>query len=136
MLIANPIIIAHHYHHLSRKTSTARLRAPPRSPKITAPGLPASSGFLQPSLGRRFTLQEAYSRSVFQYVVATSRTLCPHRQSCLRAMCPAHCHLRLAILRVMSVTLVRLQISSFLIQSCRETPSIDLSIALLVPHEW
>jgi hypothetical protein len=47
----------------------------------------------------------------------------------LLAMCPAQCYLRSAIRRDMSVTLGRLRISSFIIRSRRETPSIALSIA-------
>ena len=59
-----------------------------------------------------------------------SRNLRLHRSSILRAMGPTHCHLSLAILRAMSVTLVSLQISSFLIRSRQESSSIALSIAL------
>jgi hypothetical protein len=71
-----------------------------------------------------------------------SRTFPPQRPSVLLAMCRAHCHLRSAIRRTMSVTLVLLRISSFLIRSRKETPSIALSIALCVtlillfPHTW
>jgi hypothetical protein len=61
-----------------------------------------------------------------------SRTFPPQQPSVLLAMWHAHCHLRSAIRRVMSVTLVLLRISSFLIRSRRETPSIALSIALSV----
>ena len=58
-----------------------------------------------------------------------SRTRLLQRPSVLRQIWPAHCHFSLLILRAMSVTLVLSRITSFLILSARETPSIARSIA-------
>jgi hypothetical protein len=113
------------HHHLSRETSTAGLRPPPKFSTTIGPLLPSSSDYPRPSPDRRSTLWGAYQRCI-------SRTFPPQRPSVLLAICPAHCHLRSAIRQAMSVTLVLLRISSFLIRSRRETPSIALSIALCV----
>ncbi|KAJ8706287.1 hypothetical protein PYW08_010913 [Mythimna loreyi] len=101
----------HYHHHFSRKTVHRIPTTLVRSSFHLVGGLPT---LRLPVRGRH------------------SRTFRPQRPSVLRAMCPAHCNLSLAILFAMSATFLLLQISSFLIGSCKEIPSIALSIALWV----
>ena len=78
---------------------------------------------------------DRFRTSSIQWVPATfirssvhSRNCQAYRSYVMRAVRPAHCHLSLAILQAMSVTLVLLWISLFLIRSRRGTPSIALYI--------
>jgi hypothetical protein len=60
----------HHHHHLSRDTSTAGHRPPPKFSTTIGPVLPSSSDFPRPSPDRRSTLWGAYQRCVSRYAVA------------------------------------------------------------------
>jgi hypothetical protein len=104
--------IPHHHHHLSGDMSTAGHRPPPKFSTTIGPAPPSSSSFPRPSPDRRSTLWGASQRCVSRYAVAI------RGPSVFLEMCPAHCHLRFAIRRAISVTLVHLRISSFLLVSC------------------
>lgn len=61
-----------------------------------------------------------------------ARNFQPQQPSDLRATYPAYCHLSPPILRAMTLSFVRLRICSFLVQSRKETPTIDLDIPFCV----
>lgn len=126
----------HHHQHVSRKTSGAGHRPPPRFPITTGPVLPASNGFLRPSPGRQTILQgptrtpSSSTQSPLHNFLAPSAI-----QTASNVTLPPPMPLKSANFTAISVTLVHLHISSFLIRSSRETPSTELSNAERRPAE-
>lgn len=108
---------------ISLSSPTVGHRPPPRISTSTGLAVPASNGFLRPWPDRHSTWWRAFLANGL-------RTSPPgNRKPILCVMKPAHCHFHWVILRVRSVAFVLLRISSFLIMSRREMPSIAISIA-------
>lgn len=104
--------------HFSWKASIAEHRPPLIISTSTSSVFKASSGFLYKCI------HPSYSR-IFR----------PHRKSVLRSMCPARCHLSLALLQAMSVSLV-LQITLFLNWSWNKTNKRNSNQVFLVNRDF
>jgi hypothetical protein len=107
--------LLYNHHHLSRGTSTAGHRPPPKFSTTIGPAL-RSSGFPRPSPDRRSTLWGAYQRCISRYAGAISPN---GRQSSSQFALPTATW-GLQVRRAMSVTLVLLRMRSIKVVRCRQ----------------